>query len=266
MLTDLRPTSAPRSVRDQVSAEEWATRVDLAACYRLAAHYGWTDIIYTHISARVPGTEHFLLNPFGYMFDEVTASNLVKVDLDGKIIDPIGDYRIHRAGFVIHSAIHAARPDAACVLHNHTRAGMALSILEEGLMPLTQHAMMFHGQVAYHGTEGFAVDLNERERLAKDLGDKAVMILRNHGVLVVGKTIGQTFTMMWHLDKAMEAQMDALATGRPITIPNDVVAEGVAVRGFGRSPRVGNYDDPVGWVEWPALLRLVERIAPSYRD
>jgi ribulose-5-phosphate 4-epimerase/fuculose-1-phosphate aldolase len=263
MLTDLvSPSSA---VRDRMTPEEWAVRVDLAACYRLAAHYGWTDLVFTHISARVPGTEHYLLNPFGLMFDEITASNLVKVDLDGNIIDPTA-HKIHYAGFVIHSAIHAARPDAACVLHNHTRAGMALSILEEGLLPLTQHAMSFHGLVAYHASEGFAVDLSERERLAHDLGDKPVMILRNHGVLIVGKTIGQTFAMMWNLEKAMEAQLDALATGRPITIPSNAVAEGIAKRGFGREPQTGNYREPLGWIEWPALLRMLDRMDTSFRD
>ena len=264
MLTDLRPP-APSIVRERVTPEEWAVRVDLAACYRLAAHYGWTDLVFTHISARVPGTEHYLLNPFGYMFDEITASSLVKVDLDGTIVDP-GPHQIHHAGFVIHSAIHAARPDAACVLHNHTRAGMALSILEEGLMPLTQHAMSFHGLVAYHGSEGFAIDLSERARLAKDLGDKPVMILRNHGVLVVGKPVAQAFAMMWNLEKAMEAQMDALATGRPISIPSNAVAEGIAKRGFGREPQTGNIREPLGWSEWPALLRKLDRMDPSFRD
>ena len=259
MLTDLRART-----RDRVSADEWGVRVDLAACYRLAAHYGWTDTVYTHISARVPGTDHFLLNPFGYMFDEVTASNLVKVDLDGNIVDP-SPHHIHHAGFIIHSAIHAARADAGCVLHNHTRAGMALSILEEGLLPLTQHAMTFYGRVAYHSSEGFAIDVAERERLAADLGDKPVMILRNHGVLVVGKTVGQTFMIMWNLEKAMEAQMDALATGRPITIPPKEVAEGIARRGLNRDPQTGNYNEPGGWIEWPALLRMIDRIDPSYR-
>jgi ribulose-5-phosphate 4-epimerase/fuculose-1-phosphate aldolase len=254
MQTDLRP-----------SAEEWAVRVDLAACYRLAAHHGWTDQVYTLISARVPGTEHFLLNPFGYTFDEVRASNLVKVDLDGNIVDP-SPYQIHHAGFIVHSAIHGARPDVACVLHNHTRAGMALSILEEGLMPLTQHAMMFHGLVAYHGNEGFATDAALRAHLAKDLGDKPVMILRNHGVLVAGKTIGHAFSMMWNLEKAMEAQMDALATGRPMSIPSHAVAESIAKHGFGQDPQEGNYREPNGWIEWPAHLRMLDRLDPSFRD
>jgi ribulose-5-phosphate 4-epimerase/fuculose-1-phosphate aldolase len=265
MLTDIRPSVHATSVRDRVSAEEWAVRVDLAACYRLAAHYGWTDLVFTHISARVPGTEYYLLNPFGYMFDEVTASMLVKVDLDGNIVDP-GEHRIHRAGFVIHSAIHAARPDAGCVLHNHTRAGMALSILEEGLLPLTQHAMMFHGKVAYHATEGFAIDTSERERLQRDIGDKPVMILRNHGILVVGQTVGQTFAMTWNLELAMQAQLDALATGRPITTPPLEVAEAIARRGVTQTPQPGNYLEPTGWLEWPALLRMLDRLDPSFRD
>jgi ribulose-5-phosphate 4-epimerase/fuculose-1-phosphate aldolase len=264
-VTDLRPAADSDNVRDRVSAEEWAVRVDLAACYRLAEYHGWVDQVFTHISARVPGTEHYLLNPFGYMFEEITASNLVKVDLDGNIVDP-GPYHIHRAGFIIHSAIHKARPDAACVLHNHTRAGMALSILEEGLMPLTQHAMSFYGHVAYHGSEGFAIDLSDRERLARDLGDKPVMILRNHGVLVVGKTIGHAFSMMFNLEKAMEVQMDALATGRPMSIPSRQVAEGIAKRGFGREPQTGNYNEPNGWIEWPAWLRKLDRIDPSYKN
>ena len=256
------------SVRARVRPEEWEVRVDLAACYRLAAHYGWTDLIYTHISARVPGPDdHFLLNPFGFMFQEITASSLVKVDLAGRIVDP-SPHRIHKAGFVIHSAVHGARPDAGCVIHSHTRAGMALSILEEGLLPLTQHAMLFHGRVAYHASEGLALDVEERARLVRDLGDKAVMILRNHGTLVCGRTIAEAFSMMWHLEKAMQAQIDAQATGRPIRTPPAAIAEGTARMGF-TSDLVAAYDDgrsPLGWLEWPALLRMLDRIDPSFRD
>lgn len=254
----------PVSLRDRMSAEEWAVRVDLAACYRLAHHFGWTDLIFTHISARVPGTEHFLLNPFGYTFDEVTASNLVKVDLDGNLVDRV-PYQIHKAGFVIHSAIHAARADAGCVLHNHTRAGMAVSILKEGLLPLSQHAMGFYGLVAYHESEGFAIDVDERKRLADDLGDKRVMILRNHGTLVVGNNVAHTFSMFAHLEKAMQAQMDALATGREITIPPEAVAKQAAAYAYGRDPRIGSYGEPQGWYEWPAMLRLADRIDASYK-
>jgi ribulose-5-phosphate 4-epimerase/fuculose-1-phosphate aldolase len=250
---------------------EWQTRVDLAACYRLAAKYGWTDLIYTHISARVPGPdEHFLLNPFGFMFDEVCASNLVKVDLDGKLIGDFTDKTaplIHRAGFVIHSAIHAARPDAQCVFHSHTRAGMAVSIMKCGLLPLTQHAMLFHGRVAYHDSEGFALDTDERARLAADLGDKAVMILRNHGTLVAGHSVPEAFSMMWHLEMAMQAQVDALASGREPNLPGEGVAEGVVKRGF-TGKLLSDYkpgDSPLGRLEWPALLRMLDRVDRGYR-
>jgi ribulose-5-phosphate 4-epimerase/fuculose-1-phosphate aldolase len=266
-LTGLRYDDQTRDVRRRVTPEEWETRVDLAACYRLVAHYGWTDLIYNHISARVPGTEYYLLNPFGLLFDEISASSLVKVDLDGNIIDPT-PYKIHAAGYIIHSAVHAARPDVGCVIHSHTRAGMALSILREGLLPLTQHAMLFYGKVAYHGTEGFALERDERRRIASDLGDKPVMILRNHGTLVAGATIAQAFSMAWHLEKAMQAQIDALATGCELTIPSPEVAAGIAERGFTQS-RMAEYTDgksPLGWLEWPALLRMLDRIDPSFRD
>lgn len=256
------------AVRAAVSAEEWQTRIDLAACYRLAAKYGWTDLIYTHISARVPGPhEHYLLNPFGFLFNEVCASNLVKVDLDGRIVGDTPHF-IHRAGFVIHSAIHAARPDAACVFHSHTRAGMAVSIQKAGLLPLTQHAMLFHGRVAYHDSEGFALELDERKRLAADLGDAAVMILRNHGTLVVGRSVCEAFSMMWHLEKAMQAQLDALAGGQQPNLPPESVARAIGARAYTGAPlsdfRPG--DSPLGRLEWPALLRMLDRSDPSYRD
>jgi len=262
VLTKLREHDTGRR---SVSAEEWETRVDLAALYRLAHHFGWTDLIYTHISARIPGTEHYLLNPFGLTFDEVTASNLLKVDLDGNIIDP-SEHPIHTAAFVIHSAVHAARPDAGCVVHNHTRAGMALSTFKDGLLPITQHALAFHGQIAYHASEGFAVDLAERERLASDLGSKRVMILHNHGVLVVGTTVAHAFAMTHQLEKAMQAQLDALATGRELIIVSEETAERAADYGFGRDPRPGNYGEPLGWYEWPAMLRLAERLDPAFRQ
>src|SRR6185503_15529969 len=172
-----------------VDPAEWETRVDLAACYRLVDHYGMTDLHLNHISARVPGNEeHFLINPFGMMYEEITASSLIKVDLDGKIIaNSNADYGINLAGYVIHSAIHGARPDVGCVLHTHTNAGMAVSVLKCGLLPLTQTAMRW-GKIAYHDFEGVAVELDERERLVKDLGDCEVMILRNHGLLSVGRS------------------------------------------------------------------------------
>ena len=258
----MHATSAP------ISAAEREARINLAACYRLAAHYGWTDLIYTHISARVPGSEdHYLLNPFGFMFDEITASSLVKVDLDGNKVDN-SPHMIHRAGFVIHSAIHAARPDAGCVIHSHTRAGMAVSMMKRGLMPLSQHAMLFSGKVAYHDSEGFALDLAERERLAHDLGDKPVMLLRNHGTLVAGETVAQAFSMMWHLEKAMQAQVDALASGLTLTMPSKKVAKAIAQRGFSNA-KIEEYAEgqsPLGRLEWPGLLRMLDRIDPSFRD
>jgi ribulose-5-phosphate 4-epimerase/fuculose-1-phosphate aldolase len=261
--------SAPRTeaVRSSVSDAEWQTRVDLAACYHLAAKYGWTDLIYTHISARVPGPdEHFLLNPFGYMFDEVCASTLVKVDLDGNLIGDTPHF-IHRAGFIIHSAIHAARPDAACVIHAHTRAGMAVSIMKCGLMPLTQHAMLFHDCVAYHESEGFAQQTEERARLAADLGDKPVMILRNHGTLVAGRSVGEAFSMMWHLEMAMQAQVDALACGQLPNMPGEGVPQAIVKRAFTGKP-LSDYrpgDSPLGRLEWPALLRMLDRSDNSFR-
>lgn len=268
MATAKRRSTAPARKPRSISPAEREARVNLAACYRLAARYGWTDLIYTHISARVPGDEeHYLLNPFGHMFDEITASSLVKVDLDGNKVDG-SPHRIHRAGFVIHSAIHAARPDAACVIHSHTRAGMALSMLKCGLLPLSQHAMLFHGKVAYHDSEGIALDLDERARLAKDLGDKPVMILRNHGTLIAGATVAQAFSMMWHLEKAMQSQMDALASGKKLVVPSKRVAEATAQRGFtdAHVAEYGEDDNPLGRLEWPALLRMLDRIDPSYRD
>ncbi len=250
------------------SAAERQARIDLAACYRLHAFYGWTDLIYTHISARVPGPEpHFLLNPFGLMFDEVKASNLLKIDLDGNLVEP-SPHAIHRAGFVIHSAVHGGRDDAHCVIHAHTRAGLAVSTMECGLLPLTQHAMMFHGRVAYHDSEGLANDPDERQRLVRDLGDKPVMILRNHGTLVAGETVGQAFSMMWHLEMAMQAQVDALASGQKLTRPSDALAERIASNAFLTPgvPRKNGTVSPLGHMEWPALLRKLDRIDPSYKE
>ena len=250
-----------------ITEGEWRMRVDLAACYRLHAHYGWTDLIYTHISARVPGAqEHFLLNPFGLMFDEVTASNLVKIDLDGNVISSQG-HAIHRAGFVIHSAVHAARPDALCVIHAHTRAGMAVSCMQVGLLNLTQHAMFFHDRLAYHDSEGLANDLSERERLARDLGGKQIMILRNHGTLVAGQSVAQAFSMMWHLECAMKAQVDVLASGQTYTLPSDALAGRISKMGYNTpgEVRANGSVNPMGYAEWPALLRMLDKIDPSYK-
>lgn len=257
----------PWPVPEGMDEAEWQARIDLAACYRLCAHFGWTDLIYTHISARVPQSEHdYLLNPFGLSFDEVTASNLLKIDLEGnKLLE--SPHPVHKAGFVIHSAVHRARADADCVIHLHTRAGMAVSALEEGLLPLTQHAMLFYGKVGYHASEGLAVDVDERDRIARDLGNHDVLILRNHGTLVVGQTVAEAFSKMWHLEKACQAQMDILASGRPYTVPPAAVAQQVSRLGFNRG-EVDAYPErrsPLGRQEWPALLRLVERLDPAFR-
>lgn len=260
-----RPSLATASLT--MEAPERQARIDLAACYRLHAHYGWTDLIYTHISARVPGPDdHFLINPFGLMFDEITASNLVKIDLEGNVLSPT-EHTVHRAGFVIHSAVHRARADANCVIHAHTRAGMAVSAMKCGLLPLTQHAMLFHRRVAYHDSEGLANNLSERERLAADLGDKQVLILRNHGTLVAGQSVAQAFSMMWHLEGAMRAQVDALASGQELTLGSTALAEKISASSFNDPGEIrsNGTTNPLGFMEWPALLRMLDRIDPSYK-
>ncbi|HEX2547655.1 MAG TPA: class II aldolase/adducin family protein [Ramlibacter sp.] len=247
---------------------EWKVRVGLAACYRLVAQNGWTDLIFTHISARVPGSDHhYLINPFGLAFDEVTASNLVKIDLDGNKVDP-SEHRIHKAGFVIHSAVHQAREDANCIIHLHTPAGMAMSALQCGLLPLTQHAMLFTGKVGYHESEGLALDLAERERLARDLGTNCVLVLKNHGTLVVGSTVAEAFSMQWHLEQACKAQMMALASGQPLNQPPAGIPEAIARLGF-NTKRLDEYTEgrsPLGWMEWPSLLRRLDRTDPGFRQ
>jgi ribulose-5-phosphate 4-epimerase/fuculose-1-phosphate aldolase len=233
-------------------AAEMAVRRDLAAAYRLCAMFGWDDLIYTHLSARVPGPEHhFLVNPLGLSFDEVTSANLVKIDLDGHIVGD-SEYAPNAPGFVIHGAIHAARADAGCVMHLHTEAGMALSCLDEGLLPLTQHALRFHGRLGYHDYEGIALTLGERERLVADLGAGAALILRNHGTLTVGRTVGHAFVETWYLEKAARAQLLAQAGGRPLTLPDAATAELTARQWAGELARPTSR-------EWPSLLRRLER-------
>src|SRR5438128_4553358 len=197
----------PSSVREQVSQEEWQARVDLAAAYRLVALYGWDDLIFTHISSRVPGPEHhFLLNPYGMMFGEITASSLVKIDLEGrKVVD--SPYFINPAGFTIHSAVHAAREDALCVMHLHTDYGIAVSAQKDGLLPLSQQAMFALSSLAYHDYEGLALDEEEKPRLVNDLADKKFMILRNHGLLTVGRNAAEAFLGMFLLERACEIQI-----------------------------------------------------------
>lgn len=264
-MLDTNRTASHQSKR--MSADEWSTRVDLAACYRLVAMNGWDDLIYTHISVRVPGTEHYLINPFGWAFEEVTASSLVKIDSQGQKIDDC-EHDVHKAAFVIHGAIHTARKDAHCVLHLHTTAGIAISMLKCGLLPLSQHAMLFHGKVGYHESEGLALDLAEQERLAADLGSNMVLILRNHGTLVVGTTVAEAFSAMWHLEKACQAQLDAMACGQELTYPHAEVAQQVARLGFNRA-ELEEYPErrsPLGTKEWPAMLRRLDRTSPGFRE
>ncbi len=258
------------NVKNKVSEAEWKTRVDLAACYRLVAHYGWNSLIYNHISARVPGEEEqYLLNPFGLLYEEITASNLVKVDMEGNILDDT-PHRVHPAGFTLHRAVHQARPDVQCALHTHTAANMAVSAMECGLLPLTQNAMLFHGNVAYHDFEGLALDCDENDRVARDLGDKAILILRNHGVLVAASTIPLAFLMHYSLELALQAQVQALSSGQKLVQASDEAALQTARLGFGNNKEnpefAGRNNEPDSRVEWPPMLRLLDRIDPSYKD
>jgi len=252
---------AKANVREQVSAEEWQARVDLAAAYRLVALYGWDDLIFTHLSARVPGPEHhFLLNPYGMMFEEVTASSLVKVDLAGnKVME--SDYFINPAGFTIHSAVHAAREDARCVMHLHTTQGIAVSAQKEGLLPISQQSLFALASISYHDYEGLALDDDEKPRLVADLGTTKFMILRNHGLLTVGETPADSFLGMFTLQRACEIQVLAQAGGSDELLP--VAAPMVAkVTGQFQAVTVGQ----LGQLAWPGLLRKLDRIDPSYRD
>jgi ribulose-5-phosphate 4-epimerase/fuculose-1-phosphate aldolase len=244
------------------SDAEWAMRVDLAACYRLVHQHGWCDQIYNHITARVPGEDGtFLINPFGLAYEEVCASNLVKIDLEGNVVDG-SEYGINAAGYTIHSAVHAARHDAVCVVHTHSRAGVAVSCLEEGFLPMTQGGLQFHNRLAYHDYEGIALDLSERERLVADLEDRWAMILRNHGLLTLGETVSHAFTRLYYLEQACEVQLDVMKTGRPIQPPTEEVMEHTAKQ----------WEDGIEGMrdrvlpEWPAYLRMLDRIDPSFRD
>ncbi len=248
-------------------SSERELRVQLAGAYRLIDHFGWSELIWTHTTVRVPGPEHhFLINPYGYRFDEVTASNLVKVDLDGKIIgDPAQE--INPAGFVIHSAIHRMRPDVRCILHTHTVAGMAVAALECGLLPISMYALGYDDAVAYHDFEGPSLELDERARLAADLGEKNVLILRNHGLLTCGESVAQAFVRMYRLERACQVQLAAQATGAKLVVPlaavralsrelSDVFLEAEGDRGYSRNPNP----------EFAAMLRLMDRKDPGYRE
>jgi ribulose-5-phosphate 4-epimerase/fuculose-1-phosphate aldolase len=239
---------------------EWEARVELAACYRLADLFGFSDIVWNHITARVPGTEHFLINRFGLRFDEVTASNLITLDPDGNVVDPgtgSSEEAVNRTGYVIHGAIHAARPGVACVMHSHTDSGMAVSALEDGLIPMVQDAMHFHERVSYHDYEGLAIDTDECDRLAASLGKNSAMILRNHGLLTCGASVGEAFMTMYYLDRACTVQMRVLSSGRPYRLPSPELCE-LAARQYEHFP-LGRY-------EWPALVRLADERCPGFRD
>ena len=254
------PAHHIESLEGKVSAEEWKLRVDLAATYRLVAMYGWDDMIFTHISARIPGPDHhFLINPYGLLFEEITASSLVKIDIDGnKVVD--SPYPVNPAGFTIHSALHMNRDDAHCVIHLHTDDGVAVSAQEEGLMPLDQHAMTICGDIAYHDYEGIALDLDERERLVADLGaSKHAMILRNHGTLTLGKSCPDAFMRMYYLERACTMQVRALSGGMKPYHVNQGVAEKTAAQGSVA------FDGWMGALAWPALLRKLDRLDPSYK-
>jgi ribulose-5-phosphate 4-epimerase/fuculose-1-phosphate aldolase len=248
------------SLEGCVSAEEWDLRVDLAATYRLVALHGWDDMIFTHISARVPGPEHhFLINPYGLLFDEITASSLVKIDVDG---NKVGDspYPVNPAGFTIHSALHMHRPDAQCIVHLHTVDGVAVSSQADGLLPLDQHAMMITDDLGYHDYEGIALDLEERERLIADVGDhKHLLMLRNHGTLAFGRTCADAFVRIYFLERACSIQVRALAGGIRPNWPNQGVSEKVA------GTAALAFDGLIGGLAWPALLRKLDRALPGYR-
>jgi ribulose-5-phosphate 4-epimerase/fuculose-1-phosphate aldolase len=254
--------SVGNAIRDRVDEKEWAARVELAACYRLIARFGMSDLIYNHITAKVPGSDgHFLINPFGLLYAEITASSLYKIDLDGNVmLKPDTPYGLNRAGYLIHSAVHGARPEIACVMHTHTRAGMAVSVMKEGLLPLTQTAMRFYGAIGYHDYEVPTVDMTERDRLARDLGPHYAMILRNHGLLACGRSVAEAFNVMYWLEQACKVQVDVMASGAEKVMPSRELAEQMAER---YSPH-GKMS--FGELEWPALLRLLDREDPSFRD
>jgi ribulose-5-phosphate 4-epimerase/fuculose-1-phosphate aldolase len=241
-----------------ITEAERQLRVDLAACYRLVAHYEMDDMFSTHISARVPGSEtHFLLNPYGVLFEQVTASDLVKVDLEGNILQDT-PYSINSAGFVIHSVVHAARPDAKCVLHTHTVAGMAIASLRDGLLPLTQKSMRFYNRIGYHDYQGVADDVHEHQRLVRDLGSHNALVLRNHGLLTCGSTVARAFFLMKNLEKSCQAQLAAMASGGKLIQLSAPLMQHAAGQVENRLDGEAS--------GWSALLKKLDRVDPSYRD
>ena len=250
------------SLQGKVSEEEWAVRVDLAAAYRLVSRYGWEDLVFTHISARVPGTEdQFLINPYGLFFDEITASSLVKIDQQGRKLEET-PFDVNAAGFIIHSAIHGARHDAKCVLHTHTPNGVAVSCQRAGLLPISQHSLFVLGSVGYHDFEGPALDEDEKPRLVADLGDNRCLILRNHGLLTVGETVADAFINMYYLEASCQIQVRAQSGGGElINVPKEVMDKGYA-NAMANQRRNGGQ----GRLVWPGLLRRLDRTDSSFRS
>jgi ribulose-5-phosphate 4-epimerase/fuculose-1-phosphate aldolase len=247
----------------RMSAEQWLTRCDLAACYRLVDLFGWSDLINTRITARVPGQDdRFLINPYGLLFDEVTASSLVKIDREGNKVEPSG-YEVNSAGFAIPSTVHMARPEVACVLHTHSIAGCAVSMQQDGLLPLNQHALQIIGDVAYHDYEGTARNREERARFLADLGDRHIMVLRNHGLLVVGTSIAAAFLATYRMERACTMQLAFQQSGAAF----HPIAEEIVRTAYenARMRLTGGRNDPAKF-EWPALLRKLDRIDPSYKQ
>jgi ribulose-5-phosphate 4-epimerase/fuculose-1-phosphate aldolase len=271
-----------RSMRERVSEAEWELRVNLAACYRLVAKYGMTDLIYNHLTARVPGPEHhILISAYGMLYEEVTASSLIKVDLAGAIVEkPDHGYSVNAAGYIIHSAVHEARDDAHCVVHTHTPAGISVSALQEGLLPLSQTAMRFHGRVAYHEYEGPAFNRGEKRRLVDHLGAHNAMILRNHGLLACGPSVPQAFNTIYWLEQACRIQVQILSCQRPLHRAQPEVVERTAEALSGVEITLDNEaatnpnlkagaqsaGSGYGLLEWPSLLRSLDRIDASYRN
>jgi ribulose-5-phosphate 4-epimerase/fuculose-1-phosphate aldolase len=247
------------SLREVVSAEEWQLRVDLAACYRLVAMYGWSDLVFTHVSARLPGPEHhFLINPYGLMFDEITASSLVKVDQNcQKLID--SPFPVNPAGFTIHSCIHQAREDAGCVLHTHSRAGVAVSAQKAGVLPISQQSTFVLASLAYHAYEGVALRDEEKPRLQASVGRSNFLMLRNHGLLTIGPTVPEAFLSMYTFENTCRIQVDALAGGGELTYVNPKIMEGMAQ--VLKTVTAGQGAN----IAWPALLRRLDRTDPSYK-
>ncbi len=250
------------SLEDKVSPEEWAARVDLAACYRAVALFGWEDLVFTHISLRVPGTEdQFLINPYGVFFDEISASSLVKIDLEGNKVEE-SPFPVNAAGFVIHSAIHQGRHDAKCVLHTHTLNGVAVAAQHGGLLPLSQHSMSVLASIGYHDYEGPALNADEKPRLVADLGTAGHLILRNHGLLTVGETVADAFVRMYYLETSCAIQVRAQAGGGALTHVGKEILE----TAYGAMQSGGGAGSKASRLVWPGILRRLDRTDPSYRD